>query len=250
MTGPNSTTPSGPSHIHFPPLTLRMGGKYTMDTRINMTPSMPFYPNNPSARKPDSTPMDQRHALPYKWICKLVVFGPTTKSHGTGFLINLPGSSKCVVLTARHVLAVDHATHVVITFPGAKEAPVGGAEPVPGETRVITVSRKDFRYTEKVEPPGEHDESDYGIILLPDGKLPTESCGFGFHAAMLDRGLLEADLTVVGYPGWQMDLWGSGGRTQSVGDEVLKYILPTSPGQSGAPVFIWHHGMWMVVGIQ
>lgn len=220
-----------------------------------MTPSMPFYPDNPSAHKPDSTPMDQRHALPYKWICKLQVYVPPTdftpgkEEHGTGFLINLPGTSKCVVLTARHVLAVDGATHVVITFPGAKAATVGVA-PVPGETRVIKVCRQHFRYMEKPDASGKHDEWDYGVILLPDAKVPTESCGFGFHAAMLDRGLLEADLTVVGYPGWQMDLWGSGGRTQSVGDEVLKYILPTSPGQSGAPVFIWHHGMWMVVGIQ
>lgn len=233
-----------------------------MDTRINMTPGMPYTtPDNRSEHEIDATPMDQRHALPYKWICKLQVIAPPKgespggRGDGTGFLINLPGTSKCVVLTARHVLAVDHATHVVITFPGAKADAAG----VPGGTSVITVGREHFQYSDKPDKYGrhkvpddsvKHDERDYGIILLPDAKLPTESCGFGFHAAMLDRGLLEADLTVVGYPGFQMDLWGSGGRTQSVGDEVLKYILPTSPGQSGAPVFIWHHGMWTVVGIQ
>lgn len=226
-----------------------------MDTRINMTPGMPHSQASRSPDDIDATPMDQHHALPYKWICKLQVIAPAKgevpgrRNDGTGFLINLPGTSKCVVLTARHVLAVDGATHVVITFPGAK-ADTGGVAPVSGETRVIEVCRQHFRYMEKRDTSGKHDEWDYGVILLPDAKLPTESCGFGFHAAMLDRGLLEADLTIVGYPGSQMDLWGSGGRTQSVGDEVLKYILPTSPGQSGAPVFIWHHGMWMVVGIQ
>lgn len=228
MTGPTTSAASATtSHTHFPYQALRQHGKYTQDRRTNLTPSIP----DAEILNPDENPLNPQNSLPYKWICKLKLMrGYQELGHGTGFLINIPGSKKCVILTARHVLKDESATGIKITFPGLEE---------------IVVLRTEFRYLDELNA-----ETDYGIIILPDIKSPTTSCGFGFHAAMLDRGLLDADLSLVGYPGSQFDLWGSGGRTQSVDSKILKYLLPTSAGQSGSPVFIWHEGMLTVVGIQ
>lgn len=232
----NTETSDPPSHIHFPHERLGQKAKYPRDRRIRITPRT-IEPQDPPVNR-DDVPMDPSNALPHKWICKLVcrftTGGRTQETHGTGFLLNIPGSSKCVIVTARHVLARPGTTHARIIFPGRNE---------------ISVDKQYFRFLTKLDRT-RTDEWDYSIILLPDPKDPTVTCGFGFDAAMLDRALLEADLSVFGYPGYQMDLWGSGGRTQSVGAEVLQYLLPTSRGQSGSPVFMWHHGLWTVVGIQ
>lgn len=157
---------------------------------------------------------------------------------GTGFLVNIPGSTECTLLTAAHCLyrhdPPRYADVVEVTFPG--EQPV-------------TVT------SDKLKAPSDymHDarmECDYGLIFLPDRKLKTEACGFGLAAMMLDRKLLDANLSVFGYPVGSNDLWGTGGQTQSVEGETVRYLLQTTRGQSGSPIIAWCDGFWTVIGIQ
>lgn len=101
---------------------------------------------------------------------------------------------------------------------------------------------------------------DYGIIVLPGTKPAGADCGFGFAATMTDREILECDLNMFGYPAQKMTpettiadtrtLYGAGGRVQSVSNTRLRYLLHTSEGQSGGPVYIWSKGFWTVIGIQ
>lgn len=124
---------------------------------------------------------------------------------------------------------------IEVTFPGQKS---------------VTISGKGrFMVPQKYEEVGAWD-TDYGIIILDDTKLETETCGFGLSAMLLDRFLLQSQLNVFGYPKGEPDLWGTGGQTQAVESGIVRYLLQATPGQSGSPVFLWYEGFWTVIGIQ
>lgn len=161
--------------------------------------------------------------------------------HGTGFLINIPGSTRCTLLTAAHNLfdtdTRKYITSVTVTFPGYNPVSITGEANFKVPHGYIS-ERNIF--------------DDYAIIILPDSdrKSQAECCGFGFSAVFLDRELLETNLSCFGFTGNEGDMWGSGGRTQSVDRKMVRYLLQTSGGQSGSPVFTWYRGFWTVVGIQ
>jgi V8-like Glu-specific endopeptidase len=133
---------------------------------------------------------------------------------------------------------------------------------LPGR-RQIEVSDKDIHVPEayKVFPySSNHLTYDYGTIILLAAKKEEMDCSFGFSATLTDREILESDLSVFGYPYVLPNepptledvrsLHGSGGRVQSVSEKNLRYVVHTSSGQSGGPVFIWSRGFWTVIGIQ
>lgn len=164
-------------------------------------------------------------------------------------MINIPGSKKCVVLTAGHVLyrfvgvmgSSDYMREVFITFRAA------------GQAKSVRVGPECLRVHEKFRD-FRNLEYDFGVIILPDEKLPNDSCGFGFSTLMTDRELLVSDLSLFGYPVFNgkenTTMWGSGGHVQSLDDRILRFMLHTTGGQSGSPVFVWDNGVWTVVGIQ
>lgn len=171
-------------------------------------------------------------------------YAQTGDHDGTGFLINVPGSGRCIILTAAHNLYfhskkyTGYINSVTITFPTQEQNPISI-----NDKRLFKVSHS---YTQ-----GPSLDSDYGMIILPWHKPEKECCGFGLAAAISDRELLNSDLSLFGYPsGKKRSLWGSGGRFQSVGEWTLRYLVETRGGQSGSPVFIWRDGFWAVVGIQ
>jgi len=210
--------------------------------------------------------------IPYRWICKIKIFDevandsvevppscpckdckseePQFKGHkytpksssapryGTGFLINIPQSTRCILLTAAHNLAfraknstlldskddeeqennsqdkthILYASRVVVSFPGR--------EP-------IFIKKREFffppRYTCHHIDEWTRSNYDYGVIVLPGTRHPNQPCGFGFSATMTDRELLGGiSLSIFGYP-------------MLKDDEMKESNVITEPTQSGKP---------------
>ncbi|KAK6522972.1 hypothetical protein TWF281_002399 [Arthrobotrys megalospora] len=174
---------------------------------------------------------------PYRWICHIrIKIGEKWYGNGSGFLVNIPGSTTGCILTAGHNLWLDkrtprrYAEDLEITFPGKDPIQITKAQfmvPLP--------------FRERLDP-----DHDYGVIVLPG----YQGKGFGYSTIITDTALNAATAMVFGYPNEKpKTMWGSGGALYKVEKMQLQHTLDTSRGQSGSPVYIWYKGYWTVVGI-
>jgi V8-like Glu-specific endopeptidase len=104
----------------------------------------------------------------------------------------------------------------------------------------------------KDNPGNSSSLDDYGLILVD---VPTEGGdfggGFGFNAHMLKHDLLVQRVYVYGYPAGAQQLQGDISKVEDVEDRVICHNVATSPGVSGAPVWIKaSNGNDVLVGIQ
>lgn len=133
-----------------------------------------------------------------------------TIGYGTGFLVNIPESTRCIVWTAAHNLCFSvkgskfgnaakdkerdywvPINRVIITFPGNRAPFVVKAEHMWYPPK----------YTSSELTRIERLKYDFGLIVLPNRKEHNTDCGFGYSATLTDRQLLSGlSLSIFGYP--------------------------------------------------
>jgi V8-like Glu-specific endopeptidase len=171
---------------------------------------------------------------PYRWICHIRIQTGNKRYIGSGFLVNIPGSTTGCILTAGHNLWMEtrrYADSLEVTFPGRDVINI--SEPTNRASRLHYIVSP--QYKQRFDR-----YHDYGVIILPG----YQRKGFGYSAVITDADLKAATAVVFGYPGdkLQNTMWGTGGKFSTVEQMQLRYTLDTAGGQSGCPVYIWYEG--------
>ncbi|KAI5779954.1 hypothetical protein DFH27DRAFT_604773 [Peziza echinospora] len=182
---------------------------------------------------------------------------------GSGFFLNIPGTTQDVIATAGHNLI----------------RPAGPGQSGPQKVSKIDVRYKDGtgKWTVKQVTPanyyiGEPYEKspseanavyDYGVILLDrDGSEPRDSLGFNIFLASLDLNSPELgndksglNSSLGGYPAnansgpGDPELEIANGRFSKHAERQVHYTAPSDKGMSGGPVWVSFGGEAVVVGI-
>lgn len=179
--------------------------------------------------------VDPATSPPYGWICRLEIVEAGGVSQGSGWLLNTPNSRNRIIVTARHCLETNNvpAAEIRVFFPGLPRFDVG-----PADLRLGTVH------------PSNPTEFDYGAIVVPQGAAVPPG-GFGIAAAMSLPGTIQRVISVAGYPvsDPRDRLLTAGNMVRTAGDEVITYMVDTSGGQSGGPVWTYWNGFLAAIGV-
>lgn len=187
--------------------------------------------------KDDREQVTDTSALPYHWLCALVITaGNGTRWFGTGWL-----AGPRVVVTAGHCV-----------FMPTQGGWVREVMVLPGRNGVIAAPRISSSQLHSVEGwvvqglP----EHDYGAIILPNDALAPDWGYFGY-GAIDDRELLESMVNIAGYPidKEQGTVWAQVNNLLSVSSSLLVYENDTFGGMSGCPVVRWDGSDYLAVGI-
>ena len=156
---------------------------------------------------------------------------------GTGFLV-----TASVVLTAAHVLvSPDHGRAGTVEFaPGCRDA----AETTPSRLKAQSVGANRYRVTDAWARGETALSEDYGAIFLPDAQAfadcgtfvvpPVEDSFTNRYATSGRAGFMVAGYPAEKLPGSQ---WLGKGALLHSPPSVLKHVIDTTRGQSGAPLF-------------
>lgn len=173
---------------------------------------------------------------PFQWTCQLQI--ETQKGNhyvANGFKISVqPLLYNQVILTTAHSLFVDgaYAKKITVLFPGEKEQ---------------------VAYTKQLWAPSEFVENgdpehNYGVILLPGNSQD----GIEWTTLLSDKELVGRPLSTCGYPSDKPKgtLWTVADGVEKVTSSVIYFMQNSASTGSGSPVFTWHRGSWVALGIQ
>lgn len=164
--------------------------------------------------------------------------GPTI---GTGFLVNYRDSEKHCIMTAGHNIISqekNRVNRVEIKFPGGN---IGLH--ATGDQCFVSQSYEAF-------PNEDNDVNDYGLIAVDRKENEGKLGGFAFSTLIPRSNLNTSQVFVYGYPQGGA-LQGNSSRLADVKPNQLFHDVATSPGVSGAPVWIKHRdGYSTAIGIQ
>ncbi|KAF7792464.1 hypothetical protein EIP86_003503 [Pleurotus ostreatoroseus] len=178
-------------------------------------------------------------------------------AQGTGFIVNIPGSSHDVILTAAHnlidangVWSNDLEAHI------SREA-VQQSSPSSPSSNIIKVDQSALRICDEYRT-SKGTGTDWGAVLLQKGTIRAmtgtdKSAGFGYSMRLAYKDLKE-DVYVTGFRasstgnGDELTTKTSSGpcRTYS---KYLQYQAKTEQGISGSPVWFAYEGEPVVVAI-
>ena len=176
------------------------------------------------------------NAVPYRWICKMTIETQRGKKYSaTGFKICIKPSLKHqVILTTGHSVFVEgsFAKRITVTFPG--------------ENSVLVTTQNLWAPEQFTQ--GKNSNFDFGVITLPG----SSEDGFDWTTLLSDDELIGRPLSCCGYPVDQEKetMWISGGGVDTVTRQGIQYMYDSRSTSSGSPVYTWHKGYWMAVGIQ
>jgi V8-like Glu-specific endopeptidase len=177
-------------------------------------------------------------AVPWRWICKLIITFPNGKKYGgTGWFIG-----QKAVMTAGHC--------VYSSADGGWASQIEVIPGMQGTTRpygsmIGTSFRSVTGWTQNSDP-----NYDYGCIILPSPNLGNMVGYFGF-AALTDASLQNLLVNNSGYPGDKPfgTQWFNAGRVTNVTARKIYYMLDTYGGQSGSPTWRLQNDQRHAVGI-
>ena len=177
-------------------------------------------------------------AIPYRWICQLIIRFPNgVSSRGTGWFIGPK-----TVMTAGHCVysrGNGGWARSIEVIPGMN----GSIRPY--GSQVGTTFRSVNAWVNNTDA-----NFDYGAIILPNGDLGNRVGYFGF-AALPDNGLQNLLLNNTGYAGDKPfgTTWFNAGRVTSVTARKIFYMVDTYGGHSGSPVWRYLNGQRHAIGI-
>uniref|UniRef100_S0DFN4 Putative protease n=1 Tax=termite gut metagenome TaxID=433724 RepID=S0DFN4_9ZZZZ len=177
-----------------------------------------------------------RLAYPYYCIARLIIIKKDGKKvEGTGFFI----SERCVITAAHNIYFDDTKEFAkeVTVIPGAN---VPLDYPVLGQATATTM-RCMKKYT---EDPKKNRKYDYGAVILPDDTLFENVGSYLGYNDIDSLGKSNMDMELSGYPRADNKMprqLKSTGKITRYDEHHLHYIMDTSKGQSGSPVFIWNN---------
>lgn len=209
--------------------------------------------NNLCARNPEARREVVSDALPYRYICHIIVKRNFSTDPSTAFLV-----SPTMLLTAGHSagewrrVGTNKIKYVrILLFEHFEN---GNASK---ELADITFYRKDLRFGAHPKFCGNDcPEFDYGFFKLPSDTL-FKLTGGHFLIGNYDKLKPSIDsLFITGYPSDKQaikdgSLWNKGDKIQNISDtsDYLSYGIYTETGDSGAPIWAHYNGKYYVVGI-
>lgn len=177
-------------------------------------------------------------AVPWRWICKLIISFPNGASGGcTGWFIG----PKAVMTAGHCVYSKSNGgwARRIEVIPGmnGSSRPYGSMVGTSFRSVVGWTSNTDQNY-------------DYGCIILPSPSLGNQIGYFGF-AALTDSSLNQLLVNNSGYPGDKPfgTQWFNAGRIASVTPRKFYYMLDTYGGQSGSPTWRFVNNQRHAVGV-
>ncbi|KAF8460889.1 hypothetical protein BDZ91DRAFT_851308 [Kalaharituber pfeilii] len=201
----------------------------------------------------------------YQVIVRLDLYFESEKGPaiGTGFFLNIPGTTQDVIVTAGH-------NFIRAPKPGQTQAQrvqkiVLWLQDAGGKWSTQVVMPTQCRVAQPYEqsPTQQNAIYDYGIILLDrtDSHIPRDSLGYNIALASMDLNSsslgqgVGLNAQVGGYPGSSNFiskdpiLETGNGRFTHVDKRQLHYTAATDQGMSGGPVWVDFGGEAVVVGI-
>lgn len=181
----------------------------------------------------DRSQVSNTNVFPWNAVCFLLIEKETGVQYfNTGVLIG-----PRVVLTSAHSIFLDgRYARSVLVAPGRN----GNIQPF-GVFRGATLRAADKWVNNQDQ------DSDYAIIVL-DKKV--ENVPPVPIANLTDEELLRSTIALPGYPGEKSGtLWFSAGKVTSVTTGIIQYLLDTSGGMGGAPIYVGNGENTKVVGL-
>ena len=206
------------------------------------------------------------------------------QSFGTGFFVNIPGSSHDIILTAGHNLmdargVTTKELKAYVTAAPSRQPP-SQSKNNDAQVQTITVDpgavKINPKFKEDSDTSGENAKiNDWGMILIPPSNPKVRRPGFGFnlrlafqdfgeHQKSLDK-FITKEVTRAYIPEMRMGSYRAGdrpgtsiersGRLATSGEERLRsyqleYDIVAEEGMSGSPVWMANRGGECVVAIQ
>ena len=161
---------------------------------------------------------------PYNMICCLEIRHRAGNFLGTGWL----ASPRLIVTAGHNVYDSRHGgwAQTIVVTPGRSASSTLGRQ---------EVTRHRFRATRQYIRNGSF-EYDYGAIFLPRSFDRSKVGFFGVKNFTADR-LRGLTVNIAGYPsGTGKRLFAHAGPIRRVTPRLVRYLIDTSPGQSGSPL--------------
>ena len=216
-----------------------MGSKVSVQTAIIQDSIFGSNLSRFSSSRDERIEITSKDVHPFQNTCKLLIETQQGKHYvANGFRLNIKPtvSNQQVILTTAHSVFVNgaYARKVTVYFPNQKEQ--------------VAYTKQFWAAPEFID--SNDTDYNYGVILLPNE--PKNNSGLDWTTLLSDKELNGRPLSTCGYPSDKPDgtLWTAGGGVEKVSEKCIYFMQDSMSTGSGSPVFSWHKGSWVALGIQ